>query len=83
MSRSAPPLIRFARFVAGEAAPKERVRVFRAIQNSALRDHRILLTVLIRRMLDDDAFHMWVVARKALCIDLLPVRFLKQLLHLH
>jgi hypothetical protein len=28
MSRSAPPIIRLARSVAGEAAPKERVRVF-------------------------------------------------------
>ena len=37
MSRSAPPIIRLASFVAGEAAPKERVRVFsRAIQDSAL-----------------------------------------------
>jgi hypothetical protein len=30
MSRSAPPLIRLSRFVAGEAAPKERVRVLSA-----------------------------------------------------
>jgi hypothetical protein len=30
MSRSAPPITRLARSVAGEAAPKERVRVFGA-----------------------------------------------------
>jgi hypothetical protein len=36
MSRSAPPITRLARYVAGEAAPKERVRVIsRAIQDSA------------------------------------------------
>jgi hypothetical protein len=36
MSRSAPLIIRLARFFAGEAAPKARVRVLlRAIQNSA------------------------------------------------
>ena len=35
MLRPAPPIIRLARFVAGEAAPKERVRVLlRAIQDS-------------------------------------------------
>jgi len=30
MWRSAPPIVRLARLVAGEAAPKERVRVSRA-----------------------------------------------------
>ena len=35
MWRSAPPIIRLARLVAGEAAPKKRVRVSRANQDSA------------------------------------------------
>src|SRR3984957_18344848 len=47
MSRSAPLIIRLARFVAGEAAPKERVRILsRATQDSSCLNLNSELSVL-------------------------------------